>query len=210
VTGGQPDNYPREKLNRVDDQLGRIKGIWREVVVFSRPAKKERSKCDIHTIINAALNIAKYYKRTKGKRIVTCFAPGLPKLRVERDQVVQVLLNLVLNAMDATEEGGTIELATWLSDGWLHVSVRDTGHGISPAQVPHIYEPYFTTKPTGTGLGLFVCKNIMEQVLDGKITLAESSPQGSKFVVSLTCEIIREHPDVPESRTESTEILERI
>jgi len=205
----QPDDYTREKLHLVDDQLRRIQGILRELVDFSRPATKERSMCDIHSIIDAALNIAKYYKRTKGKRIVTCFAPGLPKLRVERDQVVQVLLNLVLNAMDATDEGGTIELATWLTDGWLHVSVRDTGHGITPAQVPHIYEPYFTTKPTGTGLGLFVCKNIMEQVLDGKITLAESTPQGSKFVVSLTCDIVRVHPDVFESRMESTEIVEQ-
>jgi two-component system NtrC family sensor kinase len=205
----QPDDYTRQKLHLVDDQLRRIQGILRELVDFSRPATKERSMCDIHTIIDAALNIAKYYKRTKGKRIVTCFAPGLPKLRVVRDQVVQVLLNLVLNAMDATAEGGTIELATWLSNGWLHVSVRDTGHGISAEQVPHIYEPYFTTKPTGTGLGLFVCKNIMEQVLDGKITLAESTPLGSMFVVSLTCDMVRNHPDVQESRTESTEVVGR-
>lgn len=205
-----PDDYTREKLHLVDDQLRRIQGTLRELVDFSRPATKERSLCDIHDMIGAALNIAKYYKRTKGKRIVTCFAPGLPKLRVARDQVVQVVLNLVLNAMDATDEGGTIELATWLTAGWLHVSIRDTGHGISAEQVKHIYEPYFTTKPTGTGLGLFVCKNIMEQVLDGKIELAESTPAGSKFVVSLTCEIARAHPDVLPTETGSTEVVERV
>ena len=204
-----PDEYTREKLQLVDDQLRRIQGIVRELVDFSRPATKERSLCDIHEIISAALNIAKYYKRTKGKRIVTCFAPGLPKLRVARDQVVQVILNLVLNAMDATDEGGTIELATWLNDGWLHVSIRDTGHGIEPNQVKHIYEPYFTTKPTGTGLGLFVCKNIMEQVLDGRIELAESTPDGSKFIVSLTCDNARNHPDVLPTESGSTEVVER-
>ena len=204
-----PDDYTREKLQLVDDQLRRIQGTLRELVDFSRPATKERSLCDIHAIIGAALNIAKYYKRTKGKRIVTCFAEGLPKLRVARDQVVQVVLNLVLNAMDATDEGGTIELVTWLSDGWLHVSIRDTGHGISPEQIKHIYEPYFTTKPTGTGLGLFVCKNIMEQVLDGRIELVESTPAGSKFVVSLTCEIVRPHPNVLPTALGSTEVVER-
>ena len=204
-----PDDYTREKLQLVDDQLRRIQGTLRELVDFSRPATKERSLCDIHDIIGAALNIAKYYKRTKGKRIVTCFAPGLPKLRVARDQVVQVVLNLVLNAMDATDEGGTIELITWLTDGWLHVSIRDTGHGISASQIKHIYEPYFTTKPTGTGLGLFVCKNIMEQVLDGRIELVESTPAGSKFVVSLTCENARTHPDVLPTESGSTEVVER-
>ncbi len=205
-----PDEYTRERLSLVDDQLRRIQGIVRELVDFSRPATKERSLCDIHEIINAALNIAKYYKRTKGKRIVTCFAPGLPTLRVARDQVVQVILNLVLNAMDATDEGGTIELATWLTDGWLHVSIRDSGHGIEPHQIQHIYEPYFTTKPTGTGLGLFVCKNIMEQVLNGRIELAESTPGGSKFIVSLTCDNARAHPDVLPTEIGSTEVVERV
>lgn len=205
----QPDDYTREKLQLVDDQLRRIQGILRELVDFSRPATKERSLSDIHQIINAALNIAKYYKRTKGKHVVTRFPVGMPKLRVARDQLVQVILNLVLNAMDATEEGGTIELSTRLINGWLEVSIRDTGHGIDPGHIDHIYEPYFTTKTTGTGLGLFVCKNITEQVLDGKITLAESSPQGSRFVVSLTCEIIRQHPDVPETTSPSTEVADR-
>jgi signal transduction histidine kinase len=204
-----PDDYTREKLQLVDDQLRRIQGTLRELVDFSRPATKERSLCDIHDIIGAALNIAKYYKRTKGKRIVTCFAEGLPKLKVARDQVVQVVLNLVLNAMDATEEGGTIELVTWLADGWLNVSIRDTGHGIPANQIKQIYEPYFTTKPTGTGLGLFVCKNIMEQVLDGKIELVESTPSGSRFVVSLTCENVKPHPNVLPAEYGSTEVLDR-
>lgn len=204
-----PDDYTREKLHLVDDQLRRIQGTLRELVDFSRPATKERSLCDIHEMINAALNIAKYYKRTKGKRIVTCFAAGLPKLKVARDQVVQVILNLVLNAMDATDEGGTIELVTWLSNGWLNVSIRDTGHGIEPNHARHIYEPYFTTKPTGTGLGLFVCKNIMEEVLNGRIELAESTPAGSKFIISLTCDNVRNNPDVLATEVASTEVVER-
>lgn len=205
-----PDDYTRDKLQLVDDQLRRIQGTLRELVDFSRPATKERSMCDVDAMVTAALNIAKYYKRQKGKRIVTCFAPGLPKLRVARDQVVQVILNLVLNAMDATDEGGTIELCTWLTDGWIHVSIRDTGHGIESGHAGQIYEPYFTTKPTGTGLGLFVCKNIVEEVLGGRIVLAESSPEGSKFVVSLTCDNVRTHPDILPTDISSTEVVEKI
>src|SRR6185295_4118970 len=117
--------------------------------------------CDVHEVIEAALNIAKYYKRTKGKRIITCYADELPVLRVVRDQLVQVFLNLILNAMDATDEGGSIEITTCLRNGWIEVTFRDDGHGISPENQTRVFQPYFTTKDTGTGLGLFVCMHIM-------------------------------------------------
>ncbi len=139
----------------VDDQLRRIQRTLRELVDFSRPATKERRLCDMHEIIDEALSIAKYYKRRKGKRIVTRYADDLPKLRAVHDQLVQVFLNLVLNALDATNEGGTIELTTELKDGWIQVAVRDDGHGISDADREAIFRPYFTTKETGTGPGTF-------------------------------------------------------
>ena len=126
----------------VDDQLRRIQRTLRELVDFSRPATKERRLCDIHEVLDAALNIAKYYKRKKGKRIVTRYADGLPKLRVVRDQLVQVFLNLVLNSLDATEEGGTIELTTELKDGWIRVAVRDDGARHSRARTrPPFFSP---------------------------------------------------------------------
>jgi two-component system, NtrC family, sensor kinase len=165
----QYDEYTRERLEMVDDQLRRIQRTLRELVGFSRPATKERRLCDIHEILDAALNIAKYYKRKKGKRIVTRYAENLPMLRVVRDQLVQVFLNLILNALDATDEGETIELTTELKEGWIRVAVRDEGDGISENDRAAIFEPYFTTKKTGTGLGLFVCRNILEQTLEGRI-----------------------------------------
>ena len=190
------DDYTREKLHLVDDQLHRIQRTLRELVDFSRPATTQHTLCDIHEVIGAALNIAKYYKRTKGKVVRTAFAPGLPGIRTVRDQLVQVFLNLVLNAMDATEEGGEIELATELTDGWIVCTIRDNGHGIPPAMRDRIFQPYFTTKETGTGLGLFVCRHLMEVSLKGQIELAESSPTGTTFRVRVTCEQVRQHPNV--------------
>ncbi|MEX1098761.1 MAG: ATP-binding protein [Planctomycetales bacterium] len=178
------EDYTRERLQMVDDQLRRIQRTLRELVDFSRPAATERSRCDIHELIEAALNIAKYYKRKKGKRIVTRFAEELPRVRVVRDQLVQVFLNLALNALDATEEGGEIEIATAFEEGRIRVSVRDDGHGIAPADRERIFQPYFTTKPTGTGLGLFVCRRIVEQK-GGRIELTETSPRGTTFTVEI-------------------------
>jgi len=157
-------------------------------------------------VIDAALSIAKYYKRTKGKRIVTRYAQGLPPLRVLRDQLVQVFLNLILNSMDATEEGGTIEIATLLERGWLRVTLRDDGHGIAEADRSRVFTPYFTTKETGTGLGLFVCKHIMERSIGGRIELTETGPAGTTFTVCLTCDNLRNHPDVAQPTLVSTEV----
>jgi signal transduction histidine kinase len=200
------DDYTRERLQMVDDQLRRIQGTLRELVDFSRPAATQKSMCDVHDLIDAALSIAKYYKRTKGKKIVTAYAERLPLLRVVRDQVVQVFLNLILNAMDATEEGGTIEITTALAGGWIEVAVRDDGHGISLTDQTRVFQPYFTTKETGTGLGLFVCKHVIEEAVDGRIELSETSPAGTTFTVFLTCDNVRQHADVAQSTLVSTEV----
>ena len=191
------DEYTSERLQMVDDQLRRIQRTLHELVDFSRPATTEQSLCNVHEVIEAALNIAKYYKRKKGKRIVTRYAESLPKLRVVRDQLVQVFLNLILNAMDATDEGGTIEITTSLEADWIRVAIRDDGHGIADDDRDKIFQPYFTTKETGTGLGLFVCRNIAEQMTNGRIELTASSVEGTTFSVLLTCDNVRKHADIP-------------
>ncbi len=178
------DDYTHERLRMMDEQLRRIQRTLQELVHFSRPATTEAALCDVHTALDAALNIAKYYKRKKGKHIVTRYGRPLPHVLVVHDQLVQVFLNLILNAMDATEEGGTIEIATVRRSDWLLISVTDDGHGISQADQAKLFRPYFTTKETGTGLGLFVCRRIMGQV-GGRIDLTESTAAGSTFTVSL-------------------------
>lgn len=200
----EQSEYTRERLHMVDDQLRRIQRTLRELVDFSRPATSNPSQCDIHEVIDAALNIAKYYKRKKGKRIVTRYAEALPRVRIIRDQVVQIFLNLILNALDATEEGGTIEIATSLESGWIRVAVADDGHGIKPVDRDRVFQPYFTTKPTGTGLGLFVCRNLLERTGEGRIELSESSSDGTTFTVSLTCDMVRSHPDVKSQQIAAT------
>ena len=176
----------REKLSLVDDQLRRIQRTLRELVDFSRPAVNEQTRCDIHAMIDAALNIAKYYKRKKGKTIVTRYAENVPLMMIVRDQLVQVFLNLILNAMDATEEGGTIEIQTSQEDFWLRIDVCDDGQGVPEHLQGRIFRPYFTTKATGTGLGLFVSRNIVEQN-GGRIELSKTSPEGTTFSVFLEC-----------------------
>ncbi len=190
------DETMHERLGLIDEQLRRIQRTLRELVGFSRPASSDVTSCDLNDVIDSALSVAKYYKRKKGKHIVTRFAEGLPRVMLVRDRMLQVFLNLILNALDATEEGGTIEITTRHDGGRLKATVTDDGHGIALANQPRLFEPYFTTKETGTGLGLFVCRNIVESS-GGRIELTESRPGRTTFTVSLTSDATRGESDVP-------------
>ena len=190
-----------ERCKLISDQLRRIQGTLRELVDFSRPATQQETLCRVEDIVEESLSIAKYYKRRKGKRITTRYADGLPPFRVVRDQLVQVSLNLILNAMDATPEGGTIEITTSLQNGWIRCEFRDSGYGIREANRARIFEPYFTTKETGTGLGLFVCRHILERSGTGRIELTKTGEQGTTFSVLVTGEEIRDCGDIPAPET---------
>ncbi len=173
-----------ERLNLIDEQLRRIQRTLRELVDFSRPASNNRTTCDVHGVLDSALNIAKYYKRMKGKKIVTSYEPHLPAVSMVRDRVLQVFLNLILNALDATQEGAVIELSTESSNEGIRILIRDEGDGISMEKQELLFKPYFTTKETGTGLGLFVCRNILQEA-GGRIELVCSTTAGTTFAVIL-------------------------
>ncbi|MFK7778072.1 MAG: ATP-binding protein [Gimesia sp.] len=191
------DEYTGKQLREVDGQLRRIQRILRELIDFSRPATSERNRCSINDLIIESLNISKYYKRKKGKKIITHFAENLPVVNVVRDQLVQIFLNLILNAMDATEEGESIEITTEARSGQILISVHDSGCGIHEQDHEKLFQPYFTTKSQGTGLGLFVCKNILEHTNSGTIEIDETVKDGAKFIVSLNCEELNSLADIP-------------
>ena len=189
------DDYEREKLALVSGQLQRIQNTLRELVNFSRPASNERSRVAIGDVLDEALNIAKYYKGTKRRQIEKRVPADIPLVVGVRDQLTQAFLNLVLNAIDATKKGGRIELAAEHPDGKLQVVVRDDGVGIAPEHVGKLFQPYFTTKTNGTGLGLFVTRKLIAE--HGGTVEFESAPgQGTVFRVNLpvavACEA-REH-----------------
>jgi signal transduction histidine kinase len=178
------DGYTRDKLALVSGQLQRIQTTLRELVQFSRPASTERARVALADILDEALHIAKYYKRTKGRVVVPSVPPELPLLCGVRDQLVQVFLNLVLNAIDATAGGGRIELTAEREDGDLLVTVRDNGTGIAPEHADRLFQPYFTTKKHGTGLGLFVTRKLVADH-GGTIDCTSQPGEGTAFRVRL-------------------------
>ncbi len=183
------DAYTLEKLGLVNGQLQRIRTTLRELVEFSRPASGERTRVALGEVLDEALNIAKFYKRTRGRIASPPLPPDLPPLDGIRDQLVQVFLNLVLNAIDAVTDRpdrreGRIDLEVERVEAGVEVTVRDNGHGIAPEDQSRLFRPYFTTKKNGTGLGLFVSRKL---VLDhgGELTFDSRPGAGAAFRVFL-------------------------
>jgi two-component system, NtrC family, sensor kinase len=207
------DPYTLDRLGLVSGQLQRIRTTLRELVEFSRPASTERTRFTLAEVLDEALNIAKYYKRTRGRIATPPLPPDLPPLFGVRDQLVQVFLNLVLNAIDATGRDGKVELTVTpvsLSprplgergggEGWVEVAVHDDGHGVTPENAGRLFQPYFTTKKHGTGLGLFVTRQLVAD--HGGTVDFESRPgEGAVFRVRLPLAPRRESATVVAERT---------
>jgi signal transduction histidine kinase len=156
------DDYTRERLALVGGQLQRIQGTLRELIEFSRPASSERARCHLAAIVDEALHIAKYYKGMKSRAIATDISKDLPELFAVRDQLVQVFLNLILNAIDATEKYGRIDIRAMRDGEWLVAFVRDDG----------------------TGLGLFVTRQLIEEI-GGEVSFTSAVGEGAEFQVKL-------------------------
>jgi signal transduction histidine kinase len=178
------DEYTRERLALVAGQLQRIRGTLRELVEFSRPASEERGRVSLAEIIDEALGIAKYYKGTKSRTIVAELPADLPPLVGVRDQLVQVFLNLILNAIDATAKNGHITIRAERAGSGLRIIVKDDGVGIPPGQAVKLFQPYFTTKKHGTGLGLFVTRKLVSEH-GGAVDFTSETGAGAEFTVTL-------------------------
>jgi two-component system, NtrC family, sensor kinase len=179
-----PDPYTAEKLDLAARQLHRIERTIRELVDFSRPASTVVAQVRIAEVVDEALGIAKYYQRTKQRSITTSVPADLPAVPCVRDYLTQVVLNLVLNAIDATDDQGRIYVKARAEEGWLILSVDDDGRGVSVADRCRLFQPFFTTKSHGTGLGLFVSRQILEDFA-GTLSFRSEPGEGSIFVVRL-------------------------
>jgi two-component system, NtrC family, sensor kinase len=178
------DPYTLNKLALVSGQLQRIRSTLRELIEFSRPASSERTRVALVEILDEALNITKYYKRRHERIPTPAIPPDLPPLFAVRDQLVQVFLNLVLNALDATDRAGRIELHVTRRDECVEVNVCDSGSGIAPEHAARLFQPYFTTKNHGTGLGLFVTRQLVAEH-GGTVTFESCVGVGTTFRVLL-------------------------
>jgi two-component system NtrC family sensor kinase len=188
------DETTRDKLTLISGQLQRIQNTLRELVNFSRPVSTVRTRVQPAEALSEALHIAKYYLRIKGRRIDNQVPHDMPVVLGVRDQLVQVFLNLILNAIDATAAGGSIILQAVGDGPWLDIRIQDSGTGIAPEDAGRLFQPYFTTKKQGTGLGLFVTRKLVGDH-GGTIDFETTPGAGTTFHVRLPAIMERPHEE---------------
>jgi len=175
-------------LRLIQSEVARCKGITDSLLDFSRPKATDKALVDVNAAIERTLFVLRHHSRFKKLTVETQLDPSLGLVLANEEQLVQVFMALLINGMDAMREQGTIELRTrWGDDGRTVVAeVVDHGEGIRRADLPKIFEPFYTTKPPGrgTGLGLSICYAIIAEH-GGRIEVDSTPGEGSVFRIVL-------------------------
>jgi PAS domain S-box-containing protein len=164
----------------------RVKILIKSLQEFNRPSSGKKELTDLHLLLDDLLVMIKKDFKNAGVVIKKRYAAELPKVEVVVDQLKQVFLNLLTNAKDAMDGGGAVIIATEDHGRQVAVQIKDTGNGITAADLPRIFEPFFSTKPTvkGTGLGLSISYGIIKGH-GGEITVDTEPGRGTTFTVIL-------------------------
>lgn len=174
----------RERLAIVREELDRIAGIVQRLLDFQRPAPGKRTLCNVTALLDDVLALVGKQLQQHGISVLHEKQAGLKPVLVAGNQMKQVFLNLVLNAIEAMPGGGQLRICTEQSDNTIIVAFIDSGVGMTAGVVAQLFEPFFSTKSNGTGLGLAVSHEIVTQ--HGGTLEASSQPgQGSTFTVRL-------------------------
>jgi signal transduction histidine kinase len=179
ISGDDPKSRLLEKIAK---QTFRASEIVNSLLNFSRTSKTEFEPSDLNRVVRETLSLIEHQLQKAGVRVEFEPAPDLPSIRGNFGKLQQVFLNLILNARDAMEDGGTLRIVTRCEGGSARVEVTDTGKGIAEEDLSRIYDPFFTTKGTrkGTGLGLAVTYGIVREH-GGNIQAASKPGQGTAF-----------------------------
>jgi len=171
-------------LDIMDSEIDRCSKIISDLLGFTRVSKPTRFSADINTIVNDSLSrveIAENIKLSKNLK------PDLPLIMIDTNQIGQVLINLIENAYQAMTDGGKLEISTKVSEGYMEVEVGDSGCGIPEKEIKKIFDPLFTTKPRGTGIGLAVCHGIIQKH-NGVIDVKSQEGIGTTMLIKLPLE----------------------
>jgi len=176
---------------KVIGQIQHIESLLNSLLNFARPPKPNFLLINLNKVFEETISLAEKHrlflsKKSQGIMIVRNFDPRLPKTIADPVQLQQIFMNLLLNAVDAMPNGGTLTAQTSYEEAslFLRIAIRDTGSGIDESMIDKIFRPFFTTKPKGTGLGLSITKRLVEQH-GGTISVANNPSGGASFTIDL-------------------------
>ena len=187
------DDPRREYLTRITKEIDRLNDLLKTFFSFAKPQKLNLVPCHIKDIINEIIPFLIKEIADKGIRFTENYHPQLSKIKVDKNQMHQVFLNLFLNSIQAMSEGGELRIEVTpqnsapgdgAKQNFVKAVISDTGRGIPPHLIHKIFDPFFTTKPKGIGLGLSIAYQIINKH-GGSISVESRWEKGTSFVIHL-------------------------
>src|SRR6201993_2514638 len=180
-----PSSSPaRAVVKDIRQEIARINHIVTDLLQTARPHPPKVRKSDLNTTVEHAVMLGRQQGLSKSVEITLHKDPSLPEVEHDSDQIHQVMLNLLLNALQAIDVNGKIGVIVELRGANAVIEVADNGRGISPDHLSNIFRPFFTTKGDGTGLGLSLARRIIEDH-QGRIDVTSAVGKGTTFAVVL-------------------------
>jgi len=202
ITKDFPKDHPdREVMEDLRQEVRRIEKVLNDLLAYAKPKPPQFGRADLKDILARTLYLARQQTGLKNVEFSVQVPPDLPPFRMDAEQLHQVLLNLVLNGVQAIDGDGKITLAAKVDApggpgqaDLVEISVSDNGAGIPPESLERIFRPFYTTKRGGTGLGLSLSRRIIRQH-GGTLSVESQLGKGSRFILRLPL-----RPAVEESR----------
>jgi two-component system NtrC family sensor kinase len=179
-----PTSPAREMVKDLKQEINRINRILSDLLEAARPHPPSKLRGNLNTTVDHAVMLARQQVLSKPIEIRLEKDEILPEVEHDSDQIHQVVLNLLLNAVQAIEDRGSVTVRLGTQDGFASVRVIDTGKGIPDERLPHIFRPFYTTRGNGTGLGLSLAQRIVEDH-HGRIAVTSAVGEGSCFEILL-------------------------
>lgn len=172
----------RKYVDIIEGELVRLNKVLTGFLDFANPSKSAWIRFKLNPIIQSLMDLMSLEFEQKKIQIELDLASDLPAMTGNPDQIKQALVNLVLNSFQSFTQGGKIGVRTWATEQDIRVKISDNGAGIKPENLAQVFEPRFTTKSSGSGLGLTVVRKIMQEHR-GEISLESSLESGTHFTL---------------------------
>lgn len=182
----EPDDPIYKELQIIADETLRCRKIVTSLLDFARQTEPTKNLCNINDVVSESLVLTRKQAAFDDVAVVQNLTKDIPAINVDKDQMQQVFINLILNAMQATDSGGKISVSTSFipEDEVVEIEISDTGKGISSENIEKIFDPFFTTRESGTGLGLAIAHGIIERH-GGSIDVNSNPGSGTTFTIRL-------------------------
>ena len=174
------------ELKAISDETLRCRKIVKGLLDFARQSKPEKKQNDINTIVAESLMLTKKQAAFADVTLAQALTPNIPRIHVDKGQIQQAVINLIINAVEASQPGDRVMVTTGLnqSNRKVKIEVSDKGHGIDEETIARIFDPFFTLKEAGNGLGLSITHGIIEQH-GGTIDVNSNPNKGTCFTIRL-------------------------